>query len=494
VPHRRLFVPLAFALAVQAPAQDPLTKQALDRIAECEAQEGKIAAGDRQAALLCINRLDWAGKRLQAVRDKSETTWQDASRRYQDLRSKLEAKASAAAGPAAGAVDQAKLRQLDREVKTATHNFNLVPAKMWTDEYRAKSTRKEIAALEQRLGEFPAGEAEVQAVAQRLAALAAAFAGATTQVGADRKAAAAITERLAALDQKYGRDAMLTAVQPPYSEAQLRAFAADIRRWRDQALPDDLAFLRTAASNAAVDHQHVDRLRHWLATSWSSGIDTAERTVRDSLASAVDAGQRAADFILATDAGDKDQVTNRILGKGRFDDNMARLREGAHAVAMAKVFDEAMGATAGDRPAQADKVSQAIAHLQRLAVTALDTVRMPEPASTDAELLRVAEATLRRPEYAVKGWERIVINADKQRKERREAYVSPGTVTTTISYYHYVWDEVQVTTAEKVGADVWLFVNTLKHYQSGDPTTPVGRWIVSQRFESTRILPENVAK
>jgi hypothetical protein len=41
---------------------------------------------------------------------------------------------------------------------------------------------------------------------------------------------------------------------------------------------------------------------------------------------------------------------------------------------------------------------------------------------------------------------------------------------------------------------VWLFFNLLKYYHSGDPTTPVGRWILSKRFESTRILPENVDK
>lgn len=29
---------------------------------------------------------------------------------------------------------------------------------------------------------------------------------------------------------------------------------------------------------------------------------------------------------------------------------------------------------------------------------------------------------------------------------------------------------------------------------SGDPTTPVGRWVLSQRFESTRILAANVDK
>ena len=87
-----------------------------------------------------------------------------------------------------------------------------------------------------------------------------------------------------------------------------------------------------------------------------------------------------------------------------------------------------------------------------------------------------------------------MVNAKKVRRERREASVSRGAGNTTITGYHYVWDEFQVATAETVGDTTWIFHNTLKLYHSGDATTPIGRWILSQRFESTRILPENVDK
>ena len=41
---------------------------------------------------------------------------------------------------------------------------------------------------------------------------------------------------------------------------------------------------------------------------------------------------------------------------------------------------------------------------------------------------------------------------------------------------------------------MWLYANTLKRYESGDPTSKLGQWILSQRFPLTRILPENVAR
>lgn len=284
-------------------------------------------------------------------------------------------------------------------------------------------------------------------------------------------------------------------LQPPLSEEQLRGWATDLRNWRDTEITADLAFLDAAAGNAVVDSQHVARLRHWLADSWLRRISEVDGAVRARIESGVLDGQRIADFILETKADDRDQVVNRILGKGRFDDNMARLRDGAHATAMAGVYDQAMAVPVpSDRAAQSDKMARAIAHLQRLAVTALDAVRMPTAATTDAELLRIAADTLRKPDYGVKGWERLVINSDKVRQEARQAWVQPGTVSTTISYYHYVWDQFQVTTAEKVGDEVWLFFNLLKHYHSGDPTKPIGRWVLSQRFESTRILLENLDK
>ena len=206
-------------------------------------------------------------------------------------------------------------------------------------------------------------------------------------------------------------------------------------------------------------------------------------------------GQRIADWILETDAKDRDQVSNRILGKGRFDENMVRLRQGEHAVAIAMVHDTAMAiATPPDRTAQLAKAKKATAHLQALTVACLDAARMPEAASTDAELTRIATETLKAPAYAVPAWERLVINRDKVHYQRRESWIRPGTVAATVSTYDYVWDEFQVTTAEKQGDEVWLWANRLKHYTSGDPTTPIGRWILSERFQMTRILPENVAK
>ena len=68
-----------------------------------------------------------------------------------------------------------------------------------------------------------------------------------------------------------------------------------------------------------------------------------------------------------------------------------------------------------------------------------------------------------------------------------------GAVTgATITSYHFVWDEYRVVTAEKVGDEVWINHNLLKCYHSSDSVTPQDQWILSRRFQSTQILPENL--
>ena len=279
--------------------------------------------------------------------------------------------------------------------------------------------------------------------------------------------------------------------------------------WERVDIPRDLEWLQSVSGNTAVNQQKVRSLSSYLSTTWKRKIEEAEKGVRERIASDVGDGIASAEFILETDASDKNHVLQRVLGRGAFDENMRRLRDGVHAIQMARVFEDATGRPAilgpewsrldpaqpverPDRDAQQKKVEAAIAHLESLVRVALDEVRMPKAASTDEELLAVARETLGLEKYEIAGWERLVINAPLRRVTRKEAWLRPGAAYATISFYDYTWDQFQVTTAEMVGDEVWLFSNLLKYYHSGDPTSPVGRWVLSKRFELTPILAKNV--
>ncbi|GJM23276.1 MAG: hypothetical protein DHS20C15_31910 [Planctomycetota bacterium] len=498
------------SLAVAANAQDPLVVQALGRIEKYEALEPDLAAGDADTAEYYLNQLGWAGKRLGAVSQQDDAHWIAAKKRYDTLWAKIEAKANTAgAAPAAG-YDFDALVSLNKAINAAYENLKLLSVQHLADEFREKSIRKELADFGARLRDFPEGDENVEIVRGNLANFQKLFDIGMTQLNADRARAAAITAQLDVLSSKYASENRPGNLEHPFSEAQIRSWAIDMRRWREQEIPTDLVWLAEARGNSVVNQQKVSSLVNHVGGSWVRQLDDLEKLVRERIASDVLEGQRVSEFILETDPEDQNQILGRILGKGAFDENMMWLRAGEHAVAMARVYDATMEAPAvlgptitdpaaprpefPDRDAQAAQVDRAITHLKQLAVQALDAVRLPKAASTDPELIAIAETTLANPDYEVGAWQRLVINLDRSRKVRREAWLKPGAVSTTISFYEYAWEEFQVTTVEEHEGQLWLFSNRLKHYESGDPTTPVGRWILSNRFELTPILPEHVGK
>lgn len=506
----RFHVPVACLLTFGvAVAQDALTTKALERIEKVEGMLSSLEAGDSATAALYLNQLEWAGKRLNAVSDKDDSHWKAAHERYLALRTSIESRGNAGAPPAAATgVDIDALRQLNKEVGNAYENLKILSVKHLADESRVRGIRKELAGFKARIAEFPGSDENVALVAGNIANFEKLFDVGMAQLGQGEAESAGVERGLAALREKYESKNRPQNLSHPFDEPQIRAWAAEMRRWREVELPTDIAWLDRARANPAVNQQDVNSIRGWLTTSWTRNLDEVEKLVRERVASDVHEGQEVSEFVLETDPSDENQVLARILGKGAFDENMRWLENGRHAVAMARAYDEGMGSPAvmgptltdpsaprpdvPDRAAQAATVERAIAHLKKAAVESLDAVRMPKAASTDRELTDIAEETLKNPDYEVNPWLRLVINADKTRKVRREAWISPGATYTTLSYYEYIWDEFQVTTAERVGDEVWLFANRLKRYESGDPTTPVGRWILSRRFELTPILAEHV--
>lgn len=484
-----------FLLAALVPAQDQLTKQALQRIEEVEKAEPQLAAGDNAGAQALLAKLDWATRRLNAVYDKKEPHWADAQKRCEAVRAKVDARQKAGGGPAPVGYDAAALAQLDKEVLAAVHNFGLLSRANLRDEYRRKSAERELEQFGKRLTPFPATDAAVQGVAAHLAKYQADFDSMVGQLRADEAAAGDAETRLKELETKYDRAAMPSEPTEPFSPEAIGAWATSLRQLRDVDLPREVGYLEVAAGNAALDAQWVSRLRNWIGGNWTNRVDELEQTVRRRLDNDAKAGVEFAEFVLATDPADRDQVVNRILGKGAFDRGMARLVEATGAVAIAKALDEVLPAPSSetaDRAMQAAQILRAVQHMKELAISALAEVRMPAAVSTDEELLRIAAETLRRPGYEVGEWQRLVVNAPKVRRQKHEGWVSGSGVSRTITFYDYVWDEYQVATAERRGDEIWIWFNRLKYYHSGDTTKPIGRWVLSERFESTRILPENV--
>jgi hypothetical protein len=86
-------------------------------------------------------------------------------------------------------------------------------------------------------------------------------------------------------------------------------------------------------------------------------------------------------------------------------------------------------------------------------------------------------------------WARLEVGKRAHREEARSE-ISGNSIVTNI----YKWDEFQVRTAEQVDGKWYIFVNDLKYFTSGASTTPLDRWLVSNRWQAEQILEENIAE
>jgi hypothetical protein len=262
-----------------------------------------------------------------------------------------------------------------------------------------------------------------------------------------------------------------------------------------ERIPEDLAFLQSVQANVAVKPGRVSSLMNTLTGTEMRKIDGSQKYVVDGLDGFADQGMRAAEDRLLVDAGDVNKMQQNVLGEGQLARNMELLQTMKHRAEMARILDKMFGRVGGpNRDAQIQKMDLAMGHLQELAKIGLSEMRMPKGASTSEELREAAEEMLARKENEVGDIKRLVISGDLREHKKREGWVDFDTVTTTVTYYDYVWKEFFVTTSEQEGDETWLYFNRLRYYTSGDSTTTLNTWILANRIKTTPILAENIDK
>ncbi len=284
------------------------------------------------------------------------------------------------------------------------------------------------------------------------------------------------------------------ALLDPVTSEQVATYANGVTALRAH-MEQDLAWLKSIDGRTPMDVDQSNlyrRLVSMLEFEKPSDLDISlSNTIY-----AVDIGPSTAitylDFVNETDPGDVNHRANRLLGEGRFEEMMDRLNKGIESVKTAQAFDQAMARTdAPDRGEQLALLEAGVETAKAKRAEALGSMSMPEAKSDDPDLLAAAAEVLARPDYSYE-YERLVISYGPHHRSRSEGTIDPGTVTTTISVYDYEWDEFQATTAEKVGDKFFLFVNEFRFYNSGGNTTPLDRWILTDRFQTSEIPEENI--
>lgn len=324
-----------------------------------------------------------------------------------------------------------------------------------------------------------------------------------------------VQARLRVINQEIRQLRLPETPQEPYAAGELNQWLVQLARARQAAarlyeplpaikqrayLPDTVA---TVEQGGAFDLKDVDRLERALL-DLANSIDEGLNTFTRNLDAQVRAFQNTLSQINAYDPADPDDQTNHFLSEGRADEVRAMLNRFWTTVREAAGYARALGHEIVDvRIAQADKVKATIDRYEANYLKARELVRMPNAASTDSGLLKIARETLAGYD-TVGDIERMVINADKVKRseETSEAEFDDidvslsGTITLsgTQTTYFYEWEQFQVATAEPVKDTFFIFYNTLKYFTSGASTTPLNRWILSGRIQGSEIPGENIHK
>ncbi|MEZ5652146.1 MAG: hypothetical protein R3E87_16535 [Burkholderiaceae bacterium] len=406
------------------------------------------------------------------------------------------AAAASAAAPAPAQMSshhKVKLSRLKRDFANVQANLDRIEPKSLHFERERNVWRQRLDGLGNNLVQFEpfADDAEVAPLIEQLPKIVAQYDQVEADAIATYEALGDIPAQVAAMEGRYTAEQLPKPLEPPYEPERAKAWAE---------------YIRSFAAAAQKDH---DWLTHVRATTDQHGMLTqnalggliggkANRAIKD----AVEQTRRkiyeplgqlegsSLAFVANLTPADKDKIRNNLLGEGDYDKHMATIRTARQAVDNGRIIDAALGqppAADGERVlALLDGYERKIAGLYE---TMLSEVRMPKAASDSTELMKIAADVLSGEKYGYQ-WQRMVINADKQTRQEDRAWYSGGVVTIA----KYDWDNFQVTTAEKVGDQVYLFYNTLRYYRSGASTTPINRWILANRFQSSRILPENIDK
>jgi len=487
-------------------AESPAVTQALAELTRFEALVAAMAPGDKATGRKYQSDLSAIGTRLRTA-PSSDPRLAGAVERFNALQKRVVDTANASAGapapsaqqPAAARLtssDQARLNRLGGNIRSLGQRVESATLQSLLDDKEVAGFRTSIANTQAELAGYPGDAPGVAEEVHNLDAVVAKLEARLSDAKAKGAVLGDVDAQLSAIDSRI-RDKPVPSAQAFKPDAGPEAAGVLVKTLVSIKVESvaDLATLDKFTA-AGIKDQRIDRLRHWAGAERQRQADESLRGIIEGIEARIDRGLRTAAFHAATDPSLPDHRANRLLGDGRRAAVRTEFADGAAAIETAAVIDAALGRKdAPDRGAQAKAIGESRAAYEEKYNVALVAVRMPAAGITDEKYLAIARETLANPSYGVASPQRMVINSKQvARREKREAEIRPGTVSTTATIYHWVWDEFQVTTAEPVGSEHHLFVNTLKFFHQGAPTTPTGRWVLADRFKSEPILAENIAK
>ena len=454
----------------------------LDMIAR---QVESMRGDDRRLAERFFNDLARIEQELAAVPDKSHSAWAQTDGRRSALRDSLVTKVANGAQPALQGI-------IDR--------INSLQPLQYLIAGDVASVRGQLSDLQNYLTALSSPDnPAVQQLLLETERVSGAYEERVAAAEAEHAKLGDVWGRLQTISKRNSETQVPSPLQGPLGEEDIATFLQ--RAIAVQSLTrDELPYLQQVNGNTpmTVDQSNAfRRLLYEVGDEKPRGLQNAIQVSTANLDLWVDQDIQLIDFVAETDPSDFNHRASRLVGKGAYEQLATRLEQTREAVRVTALFDRGIARQGGpDRAAQAEAVEGALASLAEKRRIALDTIRLPEPASDDPKLLEVVEQVLGEAGH---GFERAVVSTDVRKLEKETGdfeaeSVSGDKISGTMTVYRYAWEEFQAVTAEREGELVYLWANEFRFYTAGSETTPLNRWILSDRFQTMQILEENVHK
>jgi len=548
---------LTIGAAVAASDIDRNVSSALTDITKYEEQFAGQTSVSKTTARRTLKLLTLTRQRLDSAADHSHPAWVEADERHKRLveflnnvitpgqttttapapepktpketASKPMPSASQASKPAQPAArkqapakrmisqQRVRVKKLQRDIASASDTLNKAGPKPFQD-------ARYVAKAEQRLNNFSvslgkyndfAGDPDVVAAGNALANYGNMIAFGKDHAAKELEVLGDVQKKLAAIEQSIRKLTAPETPSHPYQQGELKTWLIQLAKTRKAAiaihkplpeikkrawLPDTR---QTVSQGGAYDLKDVDRLDRSLRGIVGK-MEQDVKTFSANLALAVKHASETLPFFDAFDPTDSLQQTKHFLSEGRADEVRKSLAD------TELLFSEA---------AEYSKLLKHKDYEQRLTLLekarkssdlyednyrkAMELVRLPEAASTDSDLLEIAEETLGNPRYDYVGdIKRLVINTDKTTRSKETSQSKfdkldislSGDITLsgTKTTYFYEWEEFQVATAEPVKDKFFIFYTTLKKFTKGSNTTPLNRWVIASRLQGSEIPEDNI--
>jgi hypothetical protein len=550
----KILIPLFFSLVFSIPvtfADTPVDREVTNALADISKYEQQYA-GKTTAQKSAVNRtlklLSLTRQRLDSAADHSTPAWQGAENRLNSLIEHLQQLASggstaasstptkdtssqrrqqntqeaSSSGTASAQMishQRVQVKKLTRDIISATDTLDKAGPKPFQNPSYVTKKEESLARFKSTYAKFTdfEGDPDVQDAAAALAKLENMMAFGKDHAAKELAAIGNIQEQLTRINQEIRQIKIPETPQPPYRTGQLGQWLVDLAKARKSAiaiyqpLPQikERAYLPdtrlTVEQGGAYDLKDVDRLERSLRDTVNK-IDTSVNTFTQNLEANVQHEKSSLEFYETFDPADPMQQANHFLTKGRADEVRGELAQKSIFISEAANYAKLLKhANYEERTVLLERIKKTSEQYEINYQKALELVRLPTAVTTDSDLMEIARETLENPKYTDVGdIKRLVINTEKTHRSMEttetefdkidRSLSGKVTLSGTATTYHYEWDEFQVATAEAVGDKHYIHYTTLKYYTSGASTTPLNKWIISYRNQSSEIPLENIER